>query len=239
MQTIILTAISFLFLLPNISALNFNIDSPEKVKVNESFFVIIEAQTSEVYDVKIFVENSDKKIISEIYNGGWKNPRYYLLSVFPQQSKFEIKVLSAGDYPICARLRKPEKTNFDEQCNNITATNTANKDDKNYDIENEENDDEEEIDDEAEDEMDDDKDKDELEDLDIEDGEEITDKNYRNLTVESKIQNEERIMLNSEKFEKAEEKVFITKYQKQKLLILYGFSAFCIIIIILLALKRL
>ena len=230
----ILTAISFLFLLPNISALDFKINSPERVNVNESFSVIIEAQTSEIYDVKIFVENPDKKLISEIYNDGWKNPRYYLLSAFPQQSKFEIKILSAGDYPICARLRKPEKTNFDEQCNNITVTNTLNKDDEieNKDIKNEENnsDKDSEIDDEIEDRE---------TDYAESGAEDKIDYNYENLTVVPQIQNEERIMLNPEKLEKVEDSVFITKYQKQKLLILYGFSAFCIIIIILLALKKL
>lgn len=230
-------AISFLLIsLPNSSALDFKLNSPENVNINESFSITIEAQTSDIYDVKIFVENSDEKIISEIYNDGWKNPRYYLKSAFPQQSKFEIRILSAENYPICARLRKPEKTNFVEQCNNITVISTTKNEFKNKNSEIEERGDD------SDDKNDIETDDNEIEDVgDIEDEtEEVINNSYRELAIEElKIQNEEKIMLNPEKLEKTEESVFITKYEKQKLLVLYGFSVFCIVIIILLALKKL
>lgn len=226
-------AISFL-IIPGVFALDFKLNSPEEVDVNESFSVTIDAQTSEIYDVKIFVEDSDEKLISEIYNDGWKNPRYYIISAFPQQSKFDIRALSAGNYPICARLRKTEKTNFDEQCNNITVNSVANNEVKKI-TETKEKDDDEDLDD-KEIETDDN----EIENVgDVEDdSEEAINKSYQNLTID-KIQNEEKIMLNPEKLEKTEDSVFVTKYEKQKLFILYGFSAFCIVIIILLALKKL
>ena len=141
-------AISFLII--PVFALDFELNSPERVDVNESFSVTINAQTSEIYDVKVFVEDSDEKLISEIYNDGWKNPRYYILSAFPEQSKFDIRILSAEDYSICARLRKTEKTNFDEQCNNITVNSVVNNEvKKNSDIE--EKDDDENDQDEIED----------------------------------------------------------------------------------------
>ena len=225
-------AISFLII--PVFALDFELNSPERVDVNESFSVTINAQTSEIYDVKVFVEDSDEKLISEIYNDGWKNPRYYILSAFPEQSKFDIRILSAEDYSICARLRKTEKTNFDEQCNNITVNSVVNNEvKKNSDIE-EKDDDEND-----QDEIEDVDDNDEIEDINIkDDAEEIINNSYENLTID-KIQNEEKIMLNPEKLEKKEDSVFVTKYEKQKFFILYGFSAFCIIIIILLAFKKL
>ena len=228
-------AISFFTLLSNVSALEFKLNSPENIDVNESFSVTIEAQTSDIYDVKIFAADSDEKIISEIYNDGWKNPRYYLKSAFPGQSEFKIHILREGDYLICARLRKTEKTNFDEQCNNITV-NFA--DSANVEIKNNEKNAKIEKDDE-ETNVEKSNDADKIENVKNKTVEK-SNYSYQELTTE-KIESydDEKIVLNPAKLEEKENSVFITKYEKQRLLILYGFSALCIVIIILLALKKL
>ena len=123
-------AISLFFISINTSlALEFQLTSPESVNAKESFTVSIEASTSEKYDVKITVQDSNKKIISEIYNDGWKNPYYYLKSIFSDQKEFKIRVTgNPGKYDICARLRKTGKTSFTEQCKEINVNQAVNPD---------------------------------------------------------------------------------------------------------------
>ncbi|SRR3989344_119506 len=121
------TAISLLFLLfiPLVSAISFDFDYPESGNLNQNLTITINAQTSDIYDVKIFVQDNNTGItISEIYNEGWKNPRYYILSAFPAQSDFLIRIKNDSDgATICTRLRKSGVSTFSEKCGAITITN--------------------------------------------------------------------------------------------------------------------
>lgn len=104
----------------SVSALNFSFSYPTNVDSGETFEVVIEATTNDKYDVKITVLDG-KEIISEIENDGWKNPYYYLKGVFPEESKYENRVIKGGgEMDICVRLRKTEKTSYDELCKKIT-----------------------------------------------------------------------------------------------------------------------
>jgi hypothetical protein len=115
-------SIFLLFLIPFASALDFTLNSPDSVNLNESFSVSITATTSDIYDVKIFVQdNSTKIIISEIYNNGWKNPFYYIKSIFPEKSEFELRAIDySSNAALCARLRKTNSSSYSEKCNAIS-----------------------------------------------------------------------------------------------------------------------
>jgi len=77
-------------------ALEISIDYPQEVKINEVFSVSIDADTSEIYDIKIFVHSSEdeeiksEEYISEIFNDDWANPWYYLQDSFPSQKEYEV-----------------------------------------------------------------------------------------------------------------------------------------------------
>lgn len=115
-----LSAVIFAVLLSSfVSSLDFQLISPIQANENESFEVSIIANTSDTYDVKIFVTN-DSKEFSEIYDGSaWKSTYYYLKSVFPQTSNFQMKAHSVGDTVVCSRLRKSGASSYTEVCNNV------------------------------------------------------------------------------------------------------------------------
>ncbi len=125
------TAISLIFLLLGTlsisfaSALNFNISCSNEINLNESFSVSISAQVSEVYDVKItIIDNSSQKIISQIYSGEWKNPYYYLKSAFPDKTEFQIMAITYSDNAVlCSRLRKTGASSYSEVCKSIIIIN--------------------------------------------------------------------------------------------------------------------
>ena len=116
------TAISLLLiLLPVVSAIDFDMDYPDSVNLNDEFSVSLSAETQETYDIKLFVQNNNtNEIISRIYNDGWKNPYYYLKEVFPNNTNFMVKVTNQSDNPVlCARLRKSGATSYSEECSMI------------------------------------------------------------------------------------------------------------------------
>jgi len=114
----ILTVIS----IQNVSALDLTLSSPQSVSLNEEFTVSVTASvnSTEVYDVKILILDQEKNILSEIFNDAWKNPFYYLKSIFPSQAEFKIRATKPAENTlICARLRQSGKTPFNEKCNEI------------------------------------------------------------------------------------------------------------------------
>ena len=223
-------AINLVLLLPLITALEFKLNTPESVNINESFKVSINAETTENYDVKIFIQDNEEKIISEIYNGGWKNPRYYIKSAFPNKTEFEIRALSAGNYEICVRLRKSGKTTFDEACNKIDIKTLIEKEEP---LENTEEDKGGNV-----------KIDEDIEEENLEKGN--TNNNLENLSEKKAnneykiLENNERIVLNSGNVEKKDTgEVFLTKREKINRGIIYAFLGFSVVIIVLLALRNL
>ncbi len=116
---------------------SFSLTSPETIYVNESFDVSINSEDSSTYDIKIFIENENEEIISQIYNNGWKNPRYYINSAYPQILTYKIRATSPSENAnLCLRWRKPDNTKYDETCQNITVIESLGK---NYETVNNEN----------------------------------------------------------------------------------------------------
>jgi len=211
--------------LPAASSLNVILDSPSEVNLNKEFTVGISADSEEIHDVKIFVHTSrDDKIdreeyISEIYNAGWKNPYYYIKGVFPEKTVYQIKVIeSPGKMEICGRLREPETKDFHTECNRITVTLAEEIKEEEDEIE-EEDEEPEEI---------------EFEPL-------SATQEIEPIPEPTQLAQEEKIILNSPQQEPTQlnKETFITKSEKKRLWLIYAFTFFCIIIIVLLALRKL
>jgi hypothetical protein len=215
LSTIILTAINF----PLISAIELQLDSPEFVKLEEAFSTEISADTTEDHDVKIFIRNNEDNLISEIFSDGWKNPYYYLKEAFPEQSEFKIQALETGKHEICLRLRQTGKTSFDEKCNEIEI---LEKEEKQEELQSTED-----ISEKIEEPT-----KKQLESNENKLINQIENTSYTKLTNPN-----EKIILNS-RLNNPDIK-FTTKKGNLRSGILYTFTAFCVIIIILLALKKL
>lgn len=221
-----LTAISFsvfvfLFCISLSSAITFQLNSPQNATQNVSFQVSLSAETSDVYDVKIFIYK-DSKSFSEIFNGSsWTNSYNYLLSRFPQIRDYQVVSHFVGDTSICARLRKSESSSFTEVCQPIKITFSNKEENPNPAEEEQENqeDDEENI---------------------------TTPKYYTKepdfipetqvAQVSQDSSESDRIVLNSAQKPK---ETFISKQEKTRLYAVYAFTAFAIVIIILLALRKL
>ena len=116
-----------IFLTPIVVSLNFTLNSPEKVQQNQEFTVSIQSDTAETNDIKIYVEDpsASPKTISEIQNiDEWQNSYFYLKQIFPQQTEFKLKVKKQGDWQICARLRA--KSPSQPVCNTISVIQSEN-----------------------------------------------------------------------------------------------------------------
>lgn len=213
-------------------ALEITLDSPQEVELEKDFSATISAETEENHDVKVFVHNSqDAKIdrseyISEIYNDGWQDSYLYIKESFPSQTEYKVKVFKGpGEREICARLRKSGTSAFSTQCEEIRVLG-----------EEKEVSEKEEEEKEKEDEP-----------------EKRVIKKVSNSSPQESIkegssvelapiaqQKTEKLTLNSKPLNKEKLKKVIKtpEYQKRNFLI-YGFVGFCIIIIILLSLRKL
>lgn len=107
------------------SALTVTLDAPNEVRIQQEFEATIRAETTGIYDVKIFVHDGNpRNIISQVFfNESWRNPFYYLKSAFPDQQTFLVHVTSfSGAGVICARLRlsNSSSSTYSEACRPIT-----------------------------------------------------------------------------------------------------------------------
>jgi|GEM_PF-6066771 len=122
------TKLIFLYLLiliaalPSLAALEFSFSSASSAEANENISIsIISQEAEEIFDIKIFVQNQEGKVISEVYNeNAWKSGFYYIKSSFPAVRNYTIRVKSEGDWQLCVRLRKAGKTTFFEKCSSIS-----------------------------------------------------------------------------------------------------------------------
>ncbi|MBM3233136.1 hypothetical protein FJZ18_03160 [Candidatus Pacearchaeota archaeon] len=119
--TIILTVIS---LLPSVYA-EVNLSSQSNVELKEEFSVNIFSDLSGIYDVKIYIRNESGAISSEIFDGNWKNGRFYINEAFPARHTFSLRAISdSSDSFLCVKLRLSEKRNTKpptpESCVKIT-----------------------------------------------------------------------------------------------------------------------
>lgn len=217
------------------------LSSPESVNLNDSFEVSVSSQASELSDIKIFAANDEKKIISEIFNDGWKNPFYYLKSVFPEQTIFKIRILEAGEYDLCVRLRPSGKSSFEEKCNPIqvilgeSGRNSEEKEKTSEENDENPKENEEEVNEE-----------DKKEKINEETEQEINSKvlEFQSIStpgIEKAIRiNNTKIIINSPSSKnKIAQEPLILKEGRNQLIIFYSFTAFCIIIIVLLSMRYL
>jgi len=219
--------ISFIFGFSIVSALEFSFSSPGSVEVEEEFEVTIDYETEDLYDVKIFVyEDEISNIVSKVYHDEeWKNPFYYLQDVFPAEKTFKIKVIDfIGDTEICVRLREANETSgYDQSCTAIEigeAEESENADEENNG-DGESDNDESNGDDNL-----------------------IQDNGQEFDQLSDTLNEKGKIILNSpiENIEKGEEtgdKVFISKQERLRFFIVISFLVLAVVLIILLALRKL
>lgn len=104
---VISLAFLILILAPISIAADLQISAPSEVNINENFTVKILSDVTDKSDVKIYVQDSESKIVSEIFSSAWKSSFYYLLSAFPEYSQYTLHVKkSSGNFTLCAKLRK-------------------------------------------------------------------------------------------------------------------------------------
>jgi len=217
-----------MLLLPLTSALEFNMSYPDPVTINEEFSIALSIDSSDTYDVKIFVKNSETgKTISEIFNIDWKNPYYYLKEAFPEKTEFSVIVRDQSENAlICARLRKSGSTGYSEKCG-IIKINDAVLDQSSEEASGEDNEgppEEEETEPTTQ----------EAEQIAIQDfvpSKEPEKDTSLEVSVESGP-----IRLNAKS---SENKVFTTTDGKLRLFLAYSFTAFTILIVIFLIWKKL
>ena len=234
---------SFIILsLPSVSALDFNFSSPDEVEQNESFQVSISAETSLIWDVKIYINDAQNagEYSETLVGEEWKNPYRFLDSVFPSQNLFTIRALQLGYFNICASLRDSSTYT---KCNNITIienssppdeepeeqtpenttqndSQTAETDDNNSDLEDEEN------------------------STGIVNKSSVQSvKSSASSTQTSSQEDNEVIYLNkkpaSDSISGSSISSFMTREEKVRLWMAYGFAGFCVLILLFVALRKL
>lgn len=208
-----------LFFVSFSSAIDFTFDSPDSVEINEEFKVVINAGSSENFDVKVFVHNSDDakiargEYISEIlFEDSWQDPWYYLKESFPDVTEYEIRITeSFGERNICVRLRKSDTQSIYTECLPIKIEESLKKEEE--------------------------PDEEQLEETKAEPVSKTP--QVQPLDNQIELPSNEKISLNSPNNTPPEQKSITTKQETKRLWLLYSFTAFCIIIIILLALRKL
>jgi len=233
-----------IFIFPLVCAAEFQFDSPKEAELKTSFSVTLESDSTEISDVKIFIQDADSKTISETYtDGNWKSSYYYLKSIFPEKKEFEIQALKSGSFDICARLRSAGKSSFSEKCNPITIsegtnsktedTTTEKEDTSSTTNKNKEVSTNEEVESESK--------KDETEEPSPSPTPSLPTSPQSlsaNIIKSSNTQQTQsgKIILNQPKVEQTKE--YSTKDGKTQQYLLYGFIVLCITIIILFTIKR-
>jgi hypothetical protein len=217
-----------------VQAIDFTITSPNNIDLNQEFTITLSSSETEIHDVKIFVyKDTVSNIISEIKSGSeWKNPYYYLKEAFPTNKEFTIKVIEEpGERELCARLRLTGKSSYDQQCQAITiSSQSIPLDDNNHQP---------------------DPDKDNLEEPGpiksappTTSPQPVTAKLINqpesSNTGQDLQPNNDPIVLNSPIIQADQiPQTYTTSEGKKQIYILYGFTILCVIIIILLALRKL
>ena len=220
------------FLSPLVSSNNVSLSSPSEVVTNEQFDVSLNINTQENYDVKIYVEDKNSgKTISQILNvDKWQSSYYYLKDAYPQNSVFSVKIIEAGKWEICLRLRN--KTISSPLCNQIEVLSSSeqtesDEEEINNGLEgkqiNEENKEDEHINEEQEDNS-------EI----VKEAEEIQE--FKQLSYTETNLTKNKIILNANKEDYT--KTITTKTEKTKLFMSILFSIFSFFILILLILKK-
>ncbi len=204
----------------NVKAIEFTIDAPQEVEIGEEFIVHIDTTETGTYDVKAFAYSGSKtNYISQIYRDNtWKSPHYYLIGVYPSVKDFTLKIIENAENPeLCVKLRVTNGTPSDV-CQQISLTENSNS-------VNEEN---------NKSEKNTNKDKKIVNDSKNKTPEKTQIVELKNIS-ETPIKNG-KIILSSEKNEIGEE---ITPAYRVRIGIIYAFVGLCVLLVILMALRKL
>ena len=114
------TAISLLCMLCCLGSASAEISfhAPDSVPLGENFTVVIAFDSKADFDVKIVVQDAEKKPVSQIWDGtAWKSSFYYLPAASPDEYTFTIRVPSpVHNASLCVRLRKMGSSIYEETC---------------------------------------------------------------------------------------------------------------------------
>jgi len=211
------------------------IRAPLEVNLKEEFSVVIDADLSGQFDVKIFVHSSsDERVsrneyISEIFNPVaqmWKDSWFYIEGSFPEIKTYNLKVLeSKGERKICLRLRKTGGQTSYIQCEQITIL----EEKKSNSESRSELEEEPEVNEKEKTEN----------NLNRSTNKESKTEQYLSYIPEKTEQKQERIILNSPPTEIEPADFLITKDEKIRRLVVYSFLAFTIFLLILIGLRKL
>lgn len=83
--------IIFLLLIPNVLALNITADYPEEIEKDSEFEINIKSNSSKTFDIKIDIQNKDKRISRILSDNDWKSTMYYIQSGFSKENEYKIK----------------------------------------------------------------------------------------------------------------------------------------------------
>ena len=113
------------------ATMQFSLDSPNEVYLEKEFPVSVESDSSDVFDIKIYIYQASKEY-SEIYNDGWKSPNYYINEAFPEQKEFRIIAHKELEGQICLKARNSDSKKIQEVCNpiNVIKSNIGTEDTK-------------------------------------------------------------------------------------------------------------
>ena len=174
-----------------------------------------------ILDVKIYVNSLADKIVSDIYNNKWQSSNYYVKSSYPSQNSFRLIVENyTGFGQICVKLRQSGKSSaIGEVCREIEI---LTKEESLVPQREEESVDSRVI---------------EENNKNNESGSEIIIDNKIEEVVQ--LSNNAGVnYLNDKPIVLENKPIHTTSYYSDRVLLIYGFVVLCVIIIILLALRR-
>jgi len=202
------------------SAIDFSFNYPKTIQKDKGFNLEIQADTNENYDIKVYVYDDIKQYSEILSEEGWKSTHFYLISVFPEKTEFKLKAYYIGETEICVQMRKSGETNFYKTCNSIIVEDVNSQEDNQDNLgdnstENQQNENEQ--------------------------GSTSEQKNNEELSQEQTFQySSKKITLNSPKLNSDEAtSKFISGTANLHLWIVYSFTALCVLIIMLLSLRKL
>lgn len=200
----------------SISALEITFTYPAEVIINETFEVGVDADSSEIYDIKIFVHKSEdakvtqKEYISEILGDTWQSSWFYIKEAFPEQKTFSLRVIdSPGSRELCVRFRKTNTQSTAKECGGIKVLNKEEPQLEKSELTEENN------------------------SIIQQDPKPLPQNQEQQILLAQPSSNSEKIKLASNTFEQK------TKNKSSRNYIIYAFTAFLALLLILLALRRL
>ena len=214
------------------SAITFSFDYPKIIQKNQEFSIKLNSEVNENYDVKAYVYHDTKEYSEILSDGKWGSAHFYLISAFPETNEFTLKSHYLGETDICVQMRKSGTKKSDRICNPITVeeNSSQNNEDNNSESDDTKDNQTENI----------------VQDYNSKNKDKKVILNYENKNTQKKVVNlssksKEKIILNSPNTNssKSAQQEFTSKKYAFRIWIVYSFTGLCVMIIILLSLRKL